>query len=137
MSTAFDYLEKNYAMAADAYPYTADFHAQRGTCKYDASKATTAMVSDYSFADSGDVDMMKMALTHQPIAAVLNASSQNFQLYASGILDDEQCSTSEMNHAVTLVGYGDERGTPYWIVKNTWGTDWGEAGYIRVAIKPG
>ena len=80
MSTAFDYLEKNYAMSAESYPYN-EYYAQRGTCRYDASKATTAMVKEYSFADSGDVDMMRKALTHQPIAAVMNASSMSLQLY--------------------------------------------------------
>lgn len=136
MSTAFDYLEKNFAMAAADYPYNSAY-AARGSCKYDAKRATTAMVSDYSFADSGDVDMMRQALTHQPIAAAVNASGSSFQLYTSGILDDGACSSTEMNHAVTLVGYGAEYGQDYWIAKNTWGSDWGESGYIRVAVKPG
>lgn len=43
-----------------------------------------------------------------------------------------------MNHAVTIVGYSnDGETTPYWIVRNSWGADWGEKGYIRIAIQEG
>ena len=42
-----------------------------------------------------------------------------------------------LDHGVTLVGYGSEQGESYWIAQNTWGTEWGESGYIRIAMKPG
>jgi len=122
-------------MSAAAYPYQAAY-AARGKCKYDESKATTAMVDTYTFAESGDIDMMKKALTHQPIAAAVNASSQTFQMYQSGVYDDDSCG-AEVNHSVTLVGYGSEQGEDYWIVQNAWGTSWGESGYIRMAQMPG
>jgi len=134
MSAAFDYLETSYAMSAKDYPYQTSYPA-RGECKYDESKATTCMVDSYTYAKSGDIDMMKKAITHQPIAAALNASSQSFMSYVSGVLDDESCPSgaSEVNHSVTLVGYGNEQGEDYWIVKNFWGQDWGESGYVRIA----
>ena len=57
-----------------------------------------------------------------------------FQTYTGGILDksSSQCPTSGINHAVTMVGYGNENGTDYWIVKNSWGINWGENGYFRI-----
>ena len=134
MSKAFDYLETHYAMSAEAYPYQEAF-AQRGECMYDESKATTAMVDSYTYAKSGDIDMMKKALSHQPISAALNASSESFQAYISGVYDDTECDSSAagVNHGVTLVGYGSEQGEDYWIVQNMWGESWGESGYIRIA----
>ena len=53
---------------------------------------------------------------------------QAFQFYEAGVFDGD-CGTS-LNHAVTIVGYGDDD-MPYWILKNSWGTDWGEDGYMR------
>jgi hypothetical protein len=50
---------------------------------------------------------------------------------AGGIVTSEKCGTN-LNHAVNLVGYGEEKGTLYWIVRNSWGPTWGERGYFRV-----
>ena len=56
--------------------------------------------------------------------------------YVKGVYDDENCD-SQLNHSMTLVGYGNENGSEYWIAQNSWGDSWGEKGYIRVAVKPG
>ena len=136
MSLNFDYYKENKAMAAADYPYNSDL-AMRGDCLYDEAKATSCQVDSYTFADEGDIDMMKKALSHQPVATSLNADCQSFMYYSSGVYDDESCDPAVLNHAVTLVGYGQEEGGDYWIVKNSWSSAWGEEGYIRVAVKPG
>ena len=123
-------------MSAAAYPNYNPSFPQRSDCKYDASKATTAKVNKYVAANSGDIAMMKQALTHQPITAAMNGNIRSFQLYESGVLDDETCS-AEVNHSVTIVGYGSVEGEDYWIVKNSWGANWGDKGYFKIAIKPG
>lgn len=75
---------------------------------------------------------MKIVGNVGPITVAIYASP-NFQSYASGILDDPLCnSKSRINHAVVIVGYGRENGQDYWIIKNSWGTDWGENGYARM-----
>ena len=52
--------------------------------------------------------------------------------FRSGIFNDDSCDPEGLNHSVAVVGYGTENGTDYWIIKNSWGEDWGESGYIRI-----
>ncbi len=89
-----------------------------------------AVVSIDSFEDV-PVDnecALAKAVTAQPVSVAICASA-NLQLYAEGILD--QCCT-ELDHGVLAVGYGEEGGVPFWIVKNSWGGAWGEEGYFRL-----
>ncbi|KAK4487495.1 hypothetical protein RD792_005866 [Penstemon davidsonii] len=68
---------------------------------------------------------------NQPTAVSLDASGPSFQFYSSGVFTG-QCVTT-LNHGVTVVGYGTENGKlKYWITKNSWGTTWGEEGYMRL-----
>ena len=53
--------------------------------------------------------------------------------FLSGVYDEPMCNSIEVDHAVLLVGYGTEDGLEYWLVKNSWGTSWGEQGYIKMA----
>merc|ERR1712179_259030 len=59
-----------------------------------------------------------------------------FQQYSSGIFDSTSCGT-RTDHATLVVGYGSDAGQEYWLMKNSWGTSWGEEGYMRVAIEDG
>ena len=69
-----------------------------------------------------------------PLSNLLCSKVVSFQLYSGGIYDDPTCGTM-LDHGVLLVGYDHDRdtGTKYWIVKNSWGSAWGENGYIRLA----
>lgn len=77
-------------------------------------------------------DALLAAIALGPVAVTVQADQDVFQRYESGILNSEDCGTN-INHAITAVGYGVEDGVTYYIVRNSWGTSWGDNGYIKIA----
>ena len=103
--------------------------AKKGNCKYNASK-TVFKNTGYAKVTANDPAQLAAAVKTIPVSVAVEADSSAFQSYKSGILNSTDCGT-ELNHAVLAVGYKNKN---YWIVKNSWGTAWGEKGYFRVAI---
>jgi cathepsin L len=111
------------------YPYT----ARVGTCKYNAAKGLNKIAS-FQRGRSGDEAYLKQLVGTVGVADVaIDAGHNSFQLYSGGIYNEMACSAQVLNHAVGCVGYGTQRSVDYWIVRNSWGTSWGEQGYIRMA----
>lgn len=79
---------------------------------------------------------MMSAINGQPVAVAINASGYAFQTYKSGVLAAKGCSTST-NHAVVATGYNSGGSDPYWIVRNSWGSSWGNKGYIWMSQNGG
>ena len=79
---------------------------------------------------------MKAAIAKAPVSVTIEADTTVFQQYTSGILDSKACGT-QLDHAVAAVGYGTEKGTDYYIVRNSWGASWGEEGYLKIAAVDG
>ena len=74
-----------------------------------------------------------------PVSVAIDASSPEFQLYSSGVFSNAtaccpNCGPNSLNHAVTVVGFSVAGPTPYYIVRNSWGSSWGDAGYINIAM---
>jgi len=67
------------------------------------------------------------------VPVAIQADQRVFQQYTSGVFEDSRCGSS-LDHAVTLVGYGTEGGKEYYTMRNSWGSSWGEAGYMKMAI---
>jgi len=72
-----------------------------------------------------------------PISIGVGAGNAAWFQYKSGIIDNADICLPNLDHAVLLVGYGEEAGKQYWIVKNSWGSDWGESGFVRILISSG
>ncbi|KAH3762379.1 papain family cysteine protease [Pelomyxa schiedti] len=89
-----------------------------------------ASISNYTYIASDETVMANELYTRGPLSVLINAESLSF--YRSGIWDPAVCPKDSLDHAVLLVGYGTENGTPYWRIKNSWGSRWGEDGYFRM-----
>ncbi|XP_050298280.1 procathepsin L-like [Anthonomus grandis grandis] len=126
LEQTFPYIQQNGLESESDYPYT----GRDGTCQYKSSKVVTK-VSSYKVLASGNENQLLNAVgTVGPVSIAMDASYLSF--YDSGIYDDEYCSSSYLNHGVLVVGYGSENGVDYWIVKNSWGTSWGESGFFKL-----
>lgn len=130
MDYAFQYIKDNAGVDTEnTYPYL----AQDGTCHYKASDSG-ATDAGYTDMPQGDEEKLKEALaTVGPISIAIDASQPSFQLYSTGVYVDDACSPSRLDHGVLLVGYGTLDGQDYWLVKNSWGPEWGNEGYIYMA----
>lgn len=126
ITTAFDYIVKNGGIAAESdYPY----EQSQDSCR---NQESVVKMSRYENVPASSEPTLLTAVAKQPIAVGI-AVNENFHLYQSGVYDGN-CG-DRLNHAVTIIGYGtsNESGTKYWLIKNSWGTSWGENGYMKIA----
>ncbi|KAK2984204.1 hypothetical protein RJ640_017317 [Escallonia rubra] len=137
MEDGFEFIVKNKGIATEAaYPYD----AADGTCNSQEEASHAAKISGYEKVPANSEKALLKAVANQPISVSIDASGNAFQFYSSGVFTGD-CGT-ELDHGVTAVGYGTTAdGTKYWLVKNSWGTSWGDSGYIMmqrgVAAKEG
>ncbi|KAL2771836.1 cathepsin S isoform 2 preproprotein [Daubentonia madagascariensis] len=133
MTEAFQYIIDNNGIDSEAsYPYK----AMDEKCQYD-SKNRAATCSKYTELPFGSEDALKEAVASKgPVSVGIDASHPSFFLYRSGVYYDPAC-THTVNHGVLVVGYGNLNGKDYWLVKNSWGLNFGEQGYIRMARNSG
>jgi cathepsin L len=126
---AFDYLIDKGTATEAGYPYK----AKKGICNTSINRPFRAEMWGYVGAGSslGDVAKIKEALCRfGPLTVSVNAN-EFFQAYDGGGVVFEACTSGDTNHAVTLVGWDDTKQA--WLIKNSWGTRWGESGYMWIA----
>jgi C1A family cysteine protease len=128
---AMDYLEKNQQETESDYPYK----AADGKCQTDASEGKV-LVAQIHDVKPESVDQLKAAIAQGPVSVTIEADKTVFQMYSGGIFDSTLCGT-DLDHAVTAVGYGSDVDRDYYIVRNSWGASWGEQGYIRILATKG
>lgn len=134
---AYEYIKENKGVnSLSGYP----FEAKNGQCRY---KKENDVVSDkgFAFIDEGSEKHLEAAVaTLGPVSAAMDAGNESFQFYSEGVYYEPKCQNSvdKLNHAVLVVGYGVEPdGKKYWLVKNSYGPDWGIGGYFKLAKDKG
>jgi len=131
MDNAYEYIRDNNGIdTAIAYPY----EGVQGKCRYNPRHKGA---SDFGYVDistGSEEELMHAVASRGPVSLAIDASHESFQFYSNGIYREDRCSSTKLDHAMLLVGYGEEDdGRKYWLIKNSWGSTWGEEGYLKLA----
>lgn len=127
---SYKYIRDHGIPTERSYPY----HASDQFCTPRANNSGVTIGAIVKIPSGDEHSLQQAIATAGPVAVSIDASLFSFQNYQSGIYYDPQCTSYSLDHSVTVVGYGtDEHQQDYYIVKNSWGTSWGENGYIRIA----
>ncbi|OHT03689.1 Cathepsin L1 [Tritrichomonas foetus] len=110
------------------YPY----EAVDGECRFVQSKAIGHFSKWLQIVKGDEDDLAAKCEKYGPVSVGMDADHFTFEIYSGGIYEEKICSKEFLDHAVGLVGFGKEGETPYWILRNSWGTEWGENGYFRL-----
>ncbi|CAF1033451.1 unnamed protein product [Rotaria sordida] len=129
VNQAFQYIKDNSGIdTEDSYPYEDDDNQ----CRFKAETVGATVTGFNNIQSKNESALQEAVATIGPISVVIDASHRSFQLYKQGVYHEPFCSQIHLDLAVLAVGYGTESGKDYWIVKNNWGVNWGEKGYIRM-----
>jgi len=134
MKEVYEYVIKNNGIEReDKYEYK----GRVGHCNY-KSEFKGASITGYKYLPEGDENSLQDAVANiGSISIGIDASTMDFQFYRSGVyVDDEgECKKQieGLNHGVAIVGYGNEDGQDYWLIKNSWGEVYGDQGYMKMA----
>jgi len=130
MDSAFEYVISTGGIESEAaYPYL----PENKKCVFNTSRVA-AHFKGYQDVKGGEAGLKEAVAYVGPVSVAIDASEPGFQLYEAGVYYGPSCSTTLLDHGVLVVGYGTTlNGTDYWIVKNSWGSAWGDNGYILMS----
>ncbi|KAG2708045.1 hypothetical protein I3760_05G173100 [Carya illinoinensis] len=139
MENAFQFIKQTGGVTTEKdYPY----QARDGSCDSAKMNGPRVQIDGYESVPQNDENALRKAAANQLVSVAIDAGGKDFQLIYSeasywphgllGVYSTGDCG-KELNHGVAIVGYGTTLdGTKYWIVKNSWGPEWGEKGYLRI-----
>ncbi len=127
---AFQYIKDNGGIDTEkSYPY----EGKDEICRYSKNNIGANCTGYVTLRKEDENSLAVACASIGPISVSIDASKHSFQSYSSGVYYEPMCNPDVRDHAVLVVGYGTENGQDYWLVKNSWGNDWGEEGYIKMA----
>lgn len=131
-SQAFEYIKYNGGLEPEgAYPYT----GKDGVCKFSSENAAVKVLDSVNITLGAEDELKHAVALVRPVSIAFQVIHE-FRLYKEGVFTSDHCGNTPMdvNHAVLAVGYGVENGIPYWLIKNSWGADWGDHGYFKMEM---
>ena len=132
MDSAFEYIDDNDGLCYEEdYKYTSGTTGKTGSCKKTCVEDSYSDVSRYVDVMPDSDEALMHALIEGPVSVAIQADQPKFQMYGSGVLPASDCG-DKLDHGVLVVGWGTENNMKYWIVKNSWGPEWGDDGYIKL-----
>ncbi|CAL8090166.1 unnamed protein product [Calicophoron daubneyi] len=141
MDNAFEYVKSAGGInSEDRYPYISGHTgAPNPQCHYDWTQIISKVTGFVDIPYGNEYALQQAVGYHGPISVAINARLPGFVRYKSGIFSNVSCTgrPEDLDHGVLLVGYGTENGIPYWLIKNSWGSAWGENGYVRIRRNSG
>lgn len=126
---ALDWVAEHGICSEKSYPYTGygdECHNQFWPCQ------KAAQIVGHTAVEPNNEMALKAAVAQQPVSVLIEADTDIFRFYKSGVLNNSGCGNF-LDHAVLAVGYGTEEGKAYWLVKNSWNVSWGDHGYVKLA----
>ncbi|CAH0717525.1 unnamed protein product, partial [Brenthis ino] len=131
-SHAYDYVQNRGLPALEEYP---PYEPKVDKCAEDKVPAITR-ISAHVNVTINSVPALKVAIRrHAPSVVLVDGKAKSFVFYKKGVLYDDRCAKNKLNHAVLAVGWGERKGEPHFILKNSWSEAWGERGYVRVQAR--
>lgn len=137
MDTAFSYVESKGLCSEETYPYECYYSFNPYCIWSQCTSACTTVIAPGQLTCYKDVEpknnkALQSAIAQQPVSVAIEADSFVFQHFSKGVISSAGCGES-LDHGVLAVGYGTEDGVDFWKVKNSWGPEWGEDGYVKIA----
>jgi cathepsin L len=130
MTNAMDYIIKNGGVDTEnSYPYEMK---SSHSCRYQSSNKGSTLGS-YQNIPQGSESGLLAANSKGPVSVAIDAGESSFQFYNGGVYYSPSCSSTQLDHGVLAAGWGSYSGKDYWLVKNSWGADWGLNGYIMMS----
>ncbi|KAG9457311.1 hypothetical protein H6P81_001819 [Aristolochia fimbriata] len=131
-SQAFEYIKYNDGLDTEqSYPYV----GVNGICKFKPENVGVKVVDSVNITEGAEDELKHAVGVVRPVSVAFEVV-RDFRFYNGGVYTSKTCGQTPMdvNHAVLAVGYGVEGSIPYWLIKNSWGKEWGVGGYFKMEM---